>query len=50
LPRAVIVLSFHLEAGFCAMRRFFVAIGLVLFPLAAKADCPSVRWNFMFGQ
>jgi hypothetical protein len=32
------------------MRRFFVVIGLMLFPLAAKADCPSVRWNFMFGQ
>jgi len=22
----------------------------MLIPLSAKADCPSVRWNFIFGQ
>jgi Bacterial Ig domain len=32
------------------MRRLLLAIGLMLFPLSAKADCASVRWNFMFGQ
>src|SRR5438067_13090096 len=32
------------------MRRYAVAIGLSLFPVAAQADCPSVRWNFNFGQ
>jgi len=32
------------------MRRLLLAIGLMVIPLSAKADCPSVRWNFIFGQ
>jgi Bacterial Ig domain len=32
------------------MFRAFPLFGLLLFPLAAEASCPSVRWNFKFGQ
>jgi len=32
------------------MRRLLLATGLALFSFAARADCSSVRWNFIFGQ
>ena len=32
------------------MLRFAVLFGALVLPLAAEADCPSVRWNFKFGQ
>ena len=30
--------------------RTLLVLGLSLFPLAAEASCPSVRWRFTFGQ
>ena len=32
------------------MRRLLFCLGLSLVPSAANADCPSVNWNFRFGQ
>lgn len=32
------------------MLRFLVLFGVMTLPFAAKASCPSVRWNFKFGQ
>ena len=32
------------------MLRALLGLGLLLLPAAAEAVCPSVRWNFKFGQ
>ncbi len=32
------------------MLRALLGLGLLLLPAAAEASCPSVRWNFKFGQ
>jgi hypothetical protein len=33
-----------------AMLRLVVLLGVTVFPLTAEASCPSVHWNFKFGQ
>jgi hypothetical protein len=32
------------------MLRFLVLFGVMTSPFGAQASCPSVRWNFEFGQ
>jgi hypothetical protein len=32
------------------MLRFLVLFGVMTLPFAARASCPSVRWNVKFGQ
>ena len=32
------------------MLRLLVLFGVIALPFAAKANCPSVLWNFKFGQ